>query len=120
MENFSGGKGQIPPTNRLKPTLRVCTIEKAAMVVNSLLDEPELVRKLGLCIIDEIHMLGTDRGIWLEDIITKVLAIKKKKRTFILCFVFFLFRALPLIQLFVNLHHHHLLLFLLNLLSLCI
>jgi hypothetical protein len=64
VENYSGGKGRIPALNRNVPTIRVCTIEKGAMLVNSLLEDPLLMQKLGMLIVWLLFMsfaaLGSD------------------------------------------------------------
>lgn len=46
------------------------------MLINSLLDQPTLLAKLGLVIVDEIHMLGSERGVALEDMLTKMLYLR--------------------------------------------
>lgn len=51
VENYSGGKGRIPALSRRMPTIRICTIEKGAMLINSMLEDPPLLRKLGLLVV---------------------------------------------------------------------
>jgi hypothetical protein len=73
VENYSGGKGRIPPLPRLQPTVRVCTMEKAAALVTTLLHgHDRLLARLGLVVADEVHLIGTARGVTLEDLLTKV------------------------------------------------
>lgn len=64
---YAGAQGRIPvvfPRDGLR-TVYVATIEKANALVNHLSREDKLGR-LGLVVIDELHMLGSSRGATLE------------------------------------------------------
>uniref|UniRef100_A0A182SDI4 Helicase POLQ-like n=1 Tax=Anopheles maculatus TaxID=74869 RepID=A0A182SDI4_9DIPT len=73
LEEYSGGKGQCPPRRRRKKnTIFVCTIEKALLLMDSLV-EAGRANEIGLIVIDELHMIGEQRrGACLEMLITKV------------------------------------------------
>lgn len=77
VEEYSGGKGTIPPRKRKhKNSIFVCTIEKALVLLNGLI-EVDRANELGLVVIDELHMIGEERrGVCLEVLLTKVKAIK--------------------------------------------
>ena len=51
-------KGNLPPIKRRKPTLFICTIEKAHSLVNSLIETGRLSSEVGLVVADEMHMIG--------------------------------------------------------------
>ncbi|KAK7084778.1 hypothetical protein SK128_001976 [Halocaridina rubra] len=75
IEEYAGSRGVFPPrTGRKKHVLYVATIEKAAGLVNSLL-ENNRTDELGLVVADEVHMLGegSGRGATLETTLTKLL-----------------------------------------------
>ena len=59
LETYAGHFGRVPPLQRRDGlrTLFVATIEKAHSLISSLLASQRLGR-LGLCIVDEVHMLG--------------------------------------------------------------
>ncbi|XP_035788115.1 helicase POLQ-like [Anopheles albimanus] len=77
LEEYSGGKGQCPPRKRRKKNaIFVCTIEKAMMLMDSLVEESR-ANEIGLIVIDELHMIGEPRrGACLEMLITKVQALR--------------------------------------------
>ncbi|XP_055594514.1 helicase POLQ-like isoform X2 [Uranotaenia lowii] len=77
VEEYSGGKGVIPPRKRRKKnSIFVCTIEKALVLLDSLI-EADRANEIGLVVIDELHMIGGDRrGVNLEILITKIQAIQ--------------------------------------------
>ncbi|EAT36256.1 AAEL011649-PA [Aedes aegypti] len=77
VEEYSGGKGMIPPRKRRrKQSIFVCTIEKALVLLDSLI-EADRANEIGLICIDELHMIGEpNRGVNLEVLITKVQAIQ--------------------------------------------
>nr|XP_019557458.2 helicase POLQ-like [Aedes albopictus] len=77
VEEYSGGKGMIPPRKRRKKqSIFVCTIEKALVLLDSLI-EADRANEIGLICIDELHMIGEPgRGVNLEVLITKVMAIQ--------------------------------------------
>ncbi|ETN64346.1 DNA polymerase theta [Anopheles darlingi] len=77
LEEYSGGKGQCPPRRRRKKnTIFVCTIEKAMMLMDSLVEESR-ANEIGMIVIDELHMIGEPRrGACLEMLITKVQALR--------------------------------------------
>ncbi|XP_055631743.1 helicase POLQ-like [Toxorhynchites rutilus septentrionalis] len=77
VEEYSGGKGMIPPRKRRnKRSIFVCTIEKALVLLDSLI-EAERANEIGLVVIDELHMIGdAPRGVNLEIMITKIQAIE--------------------------------------------
>uniref|UniRef100_A0A6E8WA03 Helicase POLQ-like n=1 Tax=Anopheles coluzzii TaxID=1518534 RepID=A0A6E8WA03_ANOCL len=77
LEEYSGGKGQCPPRKRRKKnTIFVCTIEKALLLLDSLV-EVGRANEIGLIVIDELHMIGEQRrGACLEMMITKVQVLR--------------------------------------------
>uniref|UniRef100_A0A182M9W0 Helicase POLQ-like n=1 Tax=Anopheles culicifacies TaxID=139723 RepID=A0A182M9W0_9DIPT len=77
LEEYSGGKGQCPPRKRRKKnSIFVCTIEKALMLMDSLV-EAGRANEIGLVVIDELHMIGEQRrGACLEMLITKLQVLR--------------------------------------------
>ncbi|XP_058834716.1 helicase POLQ-like [Topomyia yanbarensis] len=77
VEEYSGGKGVIPPRKRKKKqSIFVCTIEKALVLLDSLI-EADRANEIGLVVIDELHMIGEDRrGVHLEILLTKIRMIE--------------------------------------------
>ena len=71
VEGFYLNNGRLPLPKQI-PTLCVCTIEKANLIVNTLIEEGR-IKDLGLVVFDEMHMLcQPNRGYLLEILGTKV------------------------------------------------
>ena len=59
----------------------LCTVEKANVVVNRLIEEGRL-NELGLVVLDEVHMLAEEgRGYLLELLLTKLRVLSRLTRT---------------------------------------
>ena len=73
--------------------IAVCTIEKANSLVNRLLEDSAMFDKLGIIVVDELHLLGDpQRGYLLELLLTKIQFITS--RYFIFLGILCLFRQL--------------------------
>lgn len=70
VEGFYHNSGRLPVSK--KPTLCICTIEKANLITSLLIEEGR-IGELGLVVVDELHMLGqTNRGYLVEILGTKI------------------------------------------------
>lgn len=77
VEDYSGGKGPIPPTKRRKNAIYVCTIEKSQILFDNLYETCRL-SEIGLIVVDELHMVGDEnRGFSLETLLAKAVYQKK-------------------------------------------
>ncbi|CAD6199917.1 unnamed protein product [Caenorhabditis auriculariae] len=74
IEEYAANKGRFPPIKRRqRVSVYVATIEKANMLINSLVSEGKL-DDLGLVVVDELHMIGDgDRGATIEQLLSKFL-----------------------------------------------
>ena len=74
-----------PPGGLKAVDVAVCTIEKANSLVNRLLEEKGL-DKLGVIVVDELHLLGDpSRGYLLELLLTKIQFMSKKYKNNLFC-----------------------------------
>jgi len=70
-------KGSVPPLKRQlsknKSTLYICTIEKAHVLINSLIETNRLNKEIGMVVADELHMIGDGpRGAIYEIVLAKI------------------------------------------------
>lgn len=77
VEEYAGAKGTVPPikrqSSRHKSTLYICTIEKAHILINSLIETDRLNKEIGMLVADELHMIGDGpRGAIYEIILAKI------------------------------------------------
>lgn len=74
LEEYCAGKGSIPcQKRRKKNVIYICTIEKAAILFDSLLEGKRL-NEIGLIVVDELHLLGDpQRGYILETMLQKTI-----------------------------------------------
>lgn len=74
VEEYVAGKGKFPPTKHYKKrSIYVCTTEKAAGLIESLLDASRL-HEIGMMVVDEVHLIGEpSRGPVLEMMLTQLM-----------------------------------------------
>lgn len=78
LEEYTPGKGSLPPRQHRKPTIYIATIEKGLALLDSLI-ETDRANEIGLIVVDELHIVGeSELGATLENLLTKVLYIKGK------------------------------------------
>jgi POLQ-like helicase len=77
IEEYSGGKGTLPPRKRPnRNAIFICTIEKALMLFDSLVENSR-ENEIGLVVVDELHMIGEQRrGAILEMFLSKIMHFK--------------------------------------------
>lgn len=78
VEEYIGGKGIYPPRQHKKKSVYVCTTEKAAGLIESLLETNRL-EEVGMLVIDEVHLIGdASRGPVLELMLSKLMYVSSK------------------------------------------
>ncbi|ALC43373.1 mus301 [Drosophila busckii] len=77
VDEYTAGKGKCPPVPQRKlRTLFIASIEKGAVLMDSLIDA-ERPHEIGLVVVDELHLIGErGRGATLEAFLTKVMFLK--------------------------------------------
>lgn len=72
VEEYCSGKGSIPPAKRRnKSSIYICTMEKANILLDSLI-ESKRIKEISMVVIDELHMVGDpQRGHILESFLAK-------------------------------------------------
>lgn len=76
VEDYAGSRGKYPPIKRRKNAVYISTIEKADILVNSLI-ETERFDEVGLVVVDEFHLIGENsRGAIIESVLIKCMFLK--------------------------------------------
>ncbi|KAI0980428.1 hypothetical protein GJ496_001339 [Pomphorhynchus laevis] len=81
LEEYAAGRGTIPPKKRTKrPSLFICTLEKADLLLDCLIIEGLLAERIGLIVSDEVHMIceSGGRGARLECLLSKFCLCQNK------------------------------------------
>ncbi|XP_032587223.2 helicase POLQ-like [Drosophila mojavensis] len=77
VDEYTAGKGKCPPQpQRKRRSLFVASIEKGAVLMDSLIDA-QRAHEIGMVVVDELHLIGErGRGATLEAFLTKVMFLK--------------------------------------------
>lgn len=77
VEEYTAGRGRCPPPQRWKrKSIFISSIEKAAVLFDSLIDA-DRANEIGLVVIDELHLIGDKgRGSTLEALLAKIQYLK--------------------------------------------